>query len=81
MLAPMSTARDMLAKYIKAENNLLEGKETRISNMSFRFEDLDKIRAGRQEWERKVLAERNRASGAATFGGLSFGRARLDRDE
>ena len=81
MLAPMSTATDMLAKYIKAEGDLLEGKEVRIGDVTYRSEDLAQIRAGRQEWERKVLAERNRAAGAATFGGLSVGRARLDRDE
>lgn len=69
----------MLAKYLAAESAVLEGKEARIGDRSFRSEDLSAIIAGRKEWEQKVAAERGRASGANTIGGLGFAVARLDR--
>lgn len=76
----MSTATQMLAKYLAAEELVLEGKEAKIGDRSFRLEDLAQIREGRKEWEGKVAAERRAASGVNTFGGLSYGRARMDRD-
>jgi hypothetical protein len=75
----MSTATDMLSKYLAAEAAVLEGKEARIGDRTFRNEDLDKIIAGRREWEAKVNAERRAASGSGSFGGLGFGIARMDR--
>jgi hypothetical protein len=79
MLTAMSAATDMLSKYLVAEASILEGKEARIGDRTFRFEDLDKIIAGRREWEGKVAAERRVASGAQTIGGLGFAIARMDR--
>lgn len=75
----MSIATDMLAKYLAAEAAVLEGKEAKIGDRSFRSEDLQQIIAGRKEWEAKVAAERGRASGARSIGGLGFAVARLDR--
>lgn len=53
----MSTATDMLAKYLAAESAVLEGKTVNLGGESLGREDLDKIRRGRKEWERKVAAE------------------------
>jgi len=76
----MSThATTMLDAYLQAETDVLLGKETRIGDRAFRSEDLAEIRAGRLEWERRVAAERARADGAATLGGLRFSVARLDQ--
>jgi hypothetical protein len=66
----------MLAAYLQAEADVLQGKETRLGDRSYRSEDLPEIRAGRQEWERRVSAERS--CGAPTLGGLRFSTARFD---
>jgi hypothetical protein len=44
----------MVAAYEQAELDVLEGKETQVNGRRFVMEDLDKIRKGRREWERKV---------------------------
>lgn len=75
MSTPAST---MLAAYLQAETDVLLGKEARLGDRVFRSEDLAEIRAGRQEWERRVAAERDCASGAPTLGGLRFSVVRLD---
>jgi len=69
----------MLAAYLQAETDVLLGKEARLGDRVYRSEDLPAIRAGRQEWERRVAAECGRASGAPTLGGLRFSVARLDQ--
>lgn len=74
----MSQSTEMLAKYLAAEAAILEGKEARLGDRSLKMEDLASIRAGRQEWEARVLAESARASGAARIGGLSYATARMD---
>lgn len=60
----MSTATDMLAKYLQAEASLLQGKEVSFLDRRLRREDLAEIRAGRLEWERRVAAEQAAADGA-----------------
>ncbi len=75
----MSTATDMLAAYTAAELDVLAGKEGRVGDRSFRFEDLAEIRKGRQEWEARVRTEQARASGAPSIGGLGYAVARMDR--
>jgi hypothetical protein len=77
MLGGMSTATDMLAAYLAAEAAVLLGKEARIGDKTFRSEDLQAIRDGRQEWERKVAAEQGRSARAHTLGGLAIRHARL----
>jgi len=75
----MSTpATAMLAGYLQAETDVLLGKEARLGDRVFRSEDLAEIRAGRQEWERRVAGDRDRAFGTPTLGGLRFSVARLD---
>jgi len=74
----MSTATEMLAKYLAAEAAILEGKEVRLNGRVLRREDLDLVREGRKEWEAKVAAEEAAAKGTPTVGGLGFSLARLD---
>lgn len=74
----MSQATEMLDKYLTAEAALLEGKEARFGDRSLKMEDLESIRAGRIEWERRVSAETARAAGARSIGGLSFATARMN---
>lgn len=68
----MSTATEMLQKYLTAESALLEGKEVRLGERTLRMEDLPSIIAGRKEWEQRVAAESAKASGAPRIGGMTF---------
>lgn len=80
MVADMSAATDMLAKYLAAEQAILEGKEARLGDRMLRMEDLAEVRNGRKEWETRVAAEARAASGAGNaIGGATFSVARLDR--
>jgi hypothetical protein len=74
----MSTATDMLTKYLDAEVAILQGKEVRIGDRTFRYEDLAVVQQGRREWEARARAEARNASGANTIGGLGFSVARMD---
>lgn len=67
----MSTATDMLAAYMAAEAAILTGKTVAFQGRTLSHENLQEIRKGRQEWERRVAAEQAGA-GAATIGGLGF---------
>lgn len=73
----MTTATDMLAKYLTAEAALLEGKEISFGDRRLRFEDLPSIIAGRKEWEQRVSAENAAVNKATTIGGLSMSVARF----
>jgi len=74
----MSTATDMLAKYMAAEQAILDGKETRWGDRMLRMEDLAEIRKGRQEWEQRVNQEGRQAVGAGNaIGAATFSVARL----
>lgn len=68
----MSTATDMLAKYLIAESALLEGKEVKLGERSLKMEDLPNIIAGRKEWEQRVATENAQKSGAPRIGGMTF---------
>jgi len=72
------TAPEMLAKYLAAESAVLQGREIQFEGRRVSRADLPEIRAGRKEWEQRVIADRNRPYGAPTIGGLSFSVARLD---
>lgn len=74
----MTTAADMLAKYLAAEQAILEGKEARLGDRLLRLEDLAEIRKGRQEWEQRVAAEGRRSASVPSLGGSTFSLARLD---
>lgn len=68
----MTTATDMLAKYIAAEVAVLEGKEVHLGDRRLRMEDLNMIIAGRKEWEQRVSQERSVSAGRPTIGGVAF---------
>lgn len=70
----MSTATDMVAKYLEAEAALLLGKTVSFGGRTLTVENLDSIRKGRQEWERRAAAGQRGSS----FGGLSFSVGRFD---
>jgi len=57
------TAKQMVDLYIEAEQELLAGKTTIINGRTFSMENLQEIRAGRQEWERRAAAELARQAG------------------
>jgi hypothetical protein len=79
----MTIATDMLAKYIAAEQAILEGKEVRgLDGRSLKMEDLAEVRAGRKEWEQKVAVETASTSSQPSvgqIGGRSFSVARMDK--
>lgn len=51
------TARQMVDRYIEAEQAVLEGKSVQFGNRTLTMENLGQIRDGRKEWERRVAAE------------------------
>lgn len=74
----MTQAADMLTLYIQAETAVLAGQEFQLGDRRLRRADLAEIRAGRREWQSQVNAEKARAAGAPTIGGMGFSVARLD---
>lgn len=78
-MTTLAQAQLTLAQYVAAEEAVLQGKEVRYSppnggaDRFWRSEDLQQIRAGRQEWERKVAELQAAASGVPTLGGVRFG--------
>lgn len=50
----MSLEQDMIDFYIKAEKDVLVGKTVSHRGETMGLEDLDKIREGRKEWERRL---------------------------
>lgn len=75
----MSTATAMLAKYLAAEQAILDGKEISFNDRKLRMEDLAEIRKGRIEWEQRVSAEGSATSKQPRIGGLGFSVARMDQ--
>ena len=57
------TAQQMLDKYLEAEAAVLEGRTVIFNGRTHTMEDIEKIRAGRREWERRAAAEQARAAG------------------
>lgn len=69
-----ATVAEMIAFYTDAELRVLKGQRVRFGDREWTRADLGEIRAGRQEWERKLQLQRNarRASYAtADFGGVT----------
>lgn len=73
----MSTATEMLSKYLEAEKAILDGKTISFQGRTMGMEDLDKIREGRREWEQRVAQEQRAAAGRPSIGGMSFSVARF----
>lgn len=57
------SASDMLDLYIQAEKDVLEGKTTTMNGRTMSMENLQEIRAGRKEWERRVASANATAAG------------------
>lgn len=68
----MTTATDMLAKYMAAESAVLEGKDVSFGDRRLSMVDLPQIIDGRKEWERRAAAEQASANRAPTIGGLEM---------
>ena len=74
----MTIATDMLASYLAAEAAVLSGKTIQFNGRTLTNENLNEIRKGRAEWERRVASETSRGP---SVGGLSFSVARFDGRE
>ncbi|WP_444909316.1 primosomal replication protein PriB/PriC domain protein [Microbulbifer sp. TRSA005] len=57
------TPQEMVDLYIEAEIDVLAGKTTVINGRQFTAENLQEIRSGRQEWERRAQQEQLKATG------------------
>lgn len=64
----MSHATDMLAAYEAAELAILKGQSFTFNGRSVGMADLDKVVAGRKEWQCAVNAEQARANGQSGVG-------------
>lgn len=53
----MTNAKQMLERYLEAELAVLDGRSVTFGGRSLTMADLDEIRKGRQEWERRVNAQ------------------------
>jgi len=69
----LAQAQATLAEYLAAESAVLRRKRYSIGGREMTFEDLDKIRAGRKEWEAKVNALENGGTGGMRVRGLTLG--------
>ncbi len=65
----MTTSQQMLERYLEAELAVLDGRSVTFGGRNLTMADLDQIRKGRMEWERRVAAESAAASGR---GGVSL---------
>lgn len=61
------TPQEMLAFYIDAERKVLAGQSVAFRGRVLTRASLAEIRAGRQEWERKVNAASARRSGGSSL--------------
>lgn len=59
----MTTAQQMVDKYIEAELAVLDGRTITFGGRTLSMADLSDIREGRLEWERRVSAGSGGASG------------------
>lgn len=77
-MTTLAEATAMLSAYTTAEAQILLGKEVRLGGVGLdrwlKMEDLAAVREGRKEWEKRVTALTDAASGAAAprFGGVRF---------
>lgn len=66
------SAQEMLDKYLEAEEAILLGKTTIFMGRTHTMAELPQIQAGRREWERKVIAQRNVALGSPGYALATF---------
>jgi hypothetical protein len=60
----MSTASDLLAKYLAAEMAILDGQEFRMGDRLLKMADLAAVQKERTNLERRVQGETNSGGGA-----------------
>lgn len=63
----MSTATDMLQKYLDAETAILSGQTVRFGERLLTRANLIEVQQGRREWERKVSAETRIVGGGSAI--------------
>lgn len=64
-----SLIQQMIDAYMQAELDVLAGKSVVLNGKTLTTEDLAEIRAGRQEWERRLIqGNRPRGPKLARFG-------------
>lgn len=75
-MTTLAEAQSTLSAYLQAETDILAGKQVSFNtgggSRMHVMEDLAQVRAGRQEWERKVAALQAGAARTPTFGGLGY---------
>lgn len=75
MSVTLAQAQAILAKYLQAEQDVIEGKRVRVAGPGLErevvLEDLEAVRKGRLEWERRVGALLAAQRGGLGIGGLS----------
>jgi hypothetical protein len=62
----MTTATEMLDKYIAAEANILDGQIVRWNERILTRANLAEVQQGRKDWERRVAAESRVSIGGAS---------------
>lgn len=62
----MTTATDMLQKYIDAEAAILDGQIVRFGERQLTRANLIEVQNGRKDWERRVAAEQRIAQGGTS---------------
>ena len=67
----MSTESDMVAFYIQAEKDILEGKSISINGRAMTRENLQEVRAGRKEWEQRLSNKTASTSGGSSLYSLA----------
>lgn len=72
----MSTATDMLQKYIDAEAAVLLGHSVTIGGRTLTRANLVEIQAGRREWQIKVDAEARKSANQQGYAVADFSRCR-----
>lgn len=59
----MTTATDMVTRYLAAEQKILAGQSVIWGDQHLTLADLAAVRRGRKEWEQRVNNEQRQAAG------------------
>lgn len=62
-MAQVTPAQQMLQKYLEAEMAVLDGRTVTFNGRTLTMDNIEDIRVGRREWERRVATEQARAAG------------------
>ncbi len=63
----MTTATEMLDKYITAEANILDGQIVRWNERILTRANLAEVQQGRKDWERRVASEARIANSGSSI--------------